>query len=119
MSIFWPRRCLGPCKLASKKLIGKILSVSICVRKNCQCIPKVSRVMVILAEIFWSRHCLGQRKVAFDNFFVWIFSVLMCIQTFFTMYHMVEDLCGFPYFHNFCFGVALVTEIVAFGKRIS
>ena len=86
-----------------------IVGINLCA-KNYQCIPKVSRVVGIFAIIFWLRLCLGQGKVAFGNSFVWILSILMCIQNFIKISHMVEDLRRFPYFHTFCFGVALVKE---------
>ena len=58
----------------------------------------------------WSLHWLHQGKVAFGNSFVWVLLVLICTQTFIKISHMVEDLRWFPYFHMFCFGVALVKE---------
>ena len=65
---------------------------------------------ILLTVTFWPQHCLGQGKVAFGNSFVWILSILMCIQMFIVITHMVEDLQRLPYFHIFCFGVALFIE---------
>ena len=69
--------------------------------KNYQSIPKILRVMGILAVTCWPWQCLGQGKVALSNFFFWILSILMCIQSFIKMSHMVEDLQQFPYFYMF------------------
>ena len=86
-----------------------LVSIHLCA-KNYQSIPKVSKVTGIFTVTFWYWHCLCQGKVAFGNSFVWFLSLFICLRNSIKISHMVEAQRQLPYFHIFCFGIAMVKE---------